>query len=92
MDALHVIVGVLLQLVAAALFRTVLARWLPWLAVFGLALLNESMDLAVERWPHLGMQLGEGSKDLLLTMALPTLLMLSARYCPTLITEARRSE
>lgn len=92
MDALHVIVGVALQVGAAALFRVSIASWRPWLAVLALELLNEGVDLYVERWPSPGMQVGEGFKDLLLTMVLPTLLMLSARTRPALLTGARQSE
>lgn len=83
MDALHVLVGVLLQLIFAALFRIPLKSWWPWLSLFLLLLLNEAADLWVERWPVPAMQVGEGLKDVALTMFLPTILMLSARLRPT---------
>ena len=84
MDALHVIAGVAVQLAAAALLRSSVARWAPWLILLALELLNEAADLYVEQWPQRGMQLGEGVKDVLLTMALPTLLLLAARLRPAL--------
>ena len=84
MDALHVLVGVLLQLLFAALFRLPLRSWRPWLFVLALLLLNEAGDLWVERWPEPAMQYGEGLKDALLTMLLPTLLTLLARNQPAL--------
>ena len=85
MDALHVIVGVLLQLAIAALFRTSVARLLPLLAVLALELVNEMSDFRVEIWPQPGMQFGESAKDIILTMALPTLLFLVARFRPKLL-------
>ena len=86
MDSLHVVVEVALQLGSAALLRRSLAQWWPWLTVLGLELLNEANDLLVEQWPDPGMQWGEGARDLLLTMALPTLLLLVARRQPSLLT------
>lgn len=92
MDALHVIAGVAVQLLVAAVLRMSVGSWRPWLAVLGLELLNEAADLLVERWPHPGMQVGEAANDLVLTMALPTALMLAGRYRPSLFSGARPSE
>ncbi len=86
MDALHVILGVVLQMAFAFLFRSSLARPLPLLAVLALELVNEAYDFRVERWPHPGMQTGEAVKDVLLTMLLPTVIFLVARYRPALFT------
>jgi hypothetical protein len=85
MDALHVIVGVMLQLLFAALFRVSLKSWRPWLCVFALLLLNEAGDLWVEQWPEPAMQYGEGLKDIALTMLLPTVLMLCSRFRPGIL-------
>ncbi|MCW3797071.1 hypothetical protein OMW55_04530 [Sphingomonas sp. BN140010] len=90
MDSLHVIAGVLLQLVVAAILRTDVADRRPWLLAFGLELANEANDLVVERWPDPGMQWGEGAKDVLLTMLLPTLLLLLSRRCSGILALARR--
>jgi hypothetical protein len=84
MDSLHVIVGVVIQLAVALLFRTSVGRPWPWLAVLALELVNEASDFRVERWPQPGMQFGESTKDVILTMALPTLIFLVARYRPKL--------
>jgi len=85
-DALHVLVGVVLQLLAAMVLRVPIARWRPWLVVLALELLNEWNDLRIDLWPHAdrSAQLGEGLKDILLTMALPTLLLLATRWLPGL--------
>ena len=86
MDSLHVVVGLLLQLTVAGVFRSTLKSWRPWLAVLALELANEANDLLVERWPDPGRQWGEGAKDVLLTMLLPTVLLLVARRLPQLLT------
>lgn len=85
MDALHILVGFLLLLLTARLLRRSVADLLPWLAVLLLAIGNEAYDLTVELWPDPGSQLGEGFKDILLTMALPTLLLVTARRKPALL-------
>lgn len=89
-DVLHMLAGVFIQLSAAALLRSSVARWLPWLIVLALELLNEWSDFHVDHWPDLGMQLGESTKDVLLTMALPTVLMLVARRWSALLVRPPR--
>ena len=84
MDALHVVLGVALQLLAALLLRSSVARWTPWLIVAVIALINEANDLLVEQWPQPAVQYGESGRDMVLTLALPTLLLFSARRCPRL--------
>lgn len=88
MDTLHVIGGVVLQLAAALLLRRSLADWRPWAVVLLLELANEGYDLWVEQWPSLSMQLGEGLRDLVGTMILPTLLLVVARRRPALLSGA----
>jgi hypothetical protein len=85
MDALHVIVGVVMQLLLALLFRSSVARPMPLLVVLAFTLLNEANDFRVEIWPDPGMQFGEAVKDVVLTMFLPTLIFLVARYRPKLL-------
>lgn len=84
-DALHVFAGVLIQLLAAALLRRSLANWLPWLVVALLEVVNEVVDLWIERWPDFAEQLGESGKDVLLTLFLPTVLLIVARRWPSLL-------
>ncbi len=86
-DALHVMAGMGLVLVFAALLRRSLADWLPWLLVLALELVNEVNDYFFEIWANeVPQQLGEMAKDIALTMALPTLLMIVARRWPHLLT------
>jgi hypothetical protein len=88
MDALHVIFGVVLQLLIALLFKSSLARAMPLLAVLALELINEANDFRVEIWPDPGMQIGEAVKDVVLTMFIPTLIFLVARRRPKLLVQA----
>lgn len=83
-DALHLIVGLLGWIVAALLARRSLASSLPWIVILAAALWNEAVDLWIEHWPDPGQQYGEGFKDLLLTMTVPTIVMLGARLRPDL--------
>lgn len=83
-DATHVIAGVLVQFAAAFLLRKPISSCWPWITVLAATVINEAVDLRVETWPDLSMQYGEGFKDLLLTMLLPTLLMATARWTPQL--------
>ena len=84
-DALHVLVGVGLQLALTRLLTASVAHVLPWLGVLALELLNEWSDLSFEIWPDRPMQWGESAKDVLLTMALPTVLLITARRWPELL-------
>ena len=87
MDALHVIVGVVVQLALALLFKSSVARPMPLLTVLALALVNEANDLRVEIWPDPGMQYGEGVKDVVVTMLLPLLIFLVARRRPAVLAQ-----
>lgn len=88
-DVLHVLVGIALQLILARLFGVSVARPTPWLGVLSLELLNEWSDLSFEVWPVRAMQWGESGKDVLLTMALPTVLLFLARWYPGVLVEGR---
>jgi hypothetical protein len=89
-DGLHVLAGVMLQIAAATVLRSSFARWQPWLIVLALNLANETVDLWIEqrREPELTMQWGESVKDLLLTLALSTTLMVVARRWPKLLVQS----
>ena len=86
MDAWHILVGVSAFLLIARLLDSNVGRLLPWLLLLTAELINEAYDIHIERWPDLGSQLGEGAKDIMLTMALPTLIALVARWRPRLLT------
>jgi hypothetical protein len=88
-DALHIYAAVGIQLAVAFVLRRSLASFLPWLSVLAVLVLNEVIDLtepgrAVEEWQVLG-----GLQDLWNTMAVPTLLLLIARFAPSLVTGRR---
>jgi hypothetical protein len=83
-DALHVIVGVLLWLALGLLTRRSLAYWMPWWFLLAVILWNETVDLWTEQWPDPGQQYGEGAKDLLITMTVPTILLFAIRLRPDL--------
>ena len=90
-DALHVLAGVLVFLGAALLRGRSIRSWFPWVTVLMMTLCNEAVDLWTEQWPSPGMQYGEGLKDLILTMLLPTILMIGARTRPDLFRRVFRS-
>ena len=83
-DSLHVIASVLIQLVAALMLRKSVSSWWPWLVVLTAAAINELADLWIDQWPQPAVQYGEGARDLLLTLLLPTLLLITSRTFPTL--------
>ncbi|MFM5907215.1 MAG: hypothetical protein ACKOPO_06485 [Novosphingobium sp.] len=86
-DALHAMAGVVLALLAAAVLRRSVAHALPWLVVLVIELVNEANDYFFEPWPNdVARQFGEIAKDIGLTMALPTLLLIVARLWPQLLT------
>jgi hypothetical protein len=83
-DSLHIIVGVIIWIGFALVFRRPLTAWWPWLWLFAVILWNETVDLWMEQWPDPGQQYGEGARDLLLTMVVPTIIMIAARLRPEL--------
>ena len=83
-DAIHVLVGCAAILVISLLSRRTLSEWLPWVGVLVLELLDEAVDLSIEHWPTRTRQFGESVKDIVLTMAVPTLLLACARTFPGL--------
>lgn len=88
LDALHILLGFAIFLLAAQILRRSVASPLPWLCTLLLEIGNEAHDFMIEIWPDPGSQLGEAAKDILLTMALPTLLMGIARWRPLLLDRA----
>ena len=87
MDAMHVVAGVILHLAIAALLKSSLARPLPLLLVLAVEIVNEATDFRVEIWPDPGMQIGEAVKDVVLTVIIPTVIFLVARYRPKLLVQ-----
>jgi hypothetical protein len=88
-DALHVLTGVIVQLGAGLLLKRAVSSWRPWLVVFALTCFNELIDLKFDYWPRRSAQYGESARDIILTMALPTILLLAARHFPRLFAASR---
>jgi hypothetical protein len=89
-DSIHIIVGMLLWLAFGLLLRRPLTSWRPWAWLFAVILWNETVDLWIERWPDPGQQYGEGAKDLILTMLVPTILIGAGRLRPDLFRASPR--
>ena len=83
-DALHVFAGVAIQLLLVAALRKRVAHLLPWGIVLALAALNEWSDLQLDIWPNRADQWRETIKDLIVTMALPTVFLILSRWTPGL--------
>lgn len=84
-DAGHVVASVVALVVLAFALRRQIWSWLPWSSLLLLELLNEvasaSADGILEEWELRG-SLG----DVLLVMALPTLLLAACRMVPGIVT------
>ena len=89
-DALHVVLGFVAWIGLATVLRRPLTSWLPFAGLAIVLLWNEVVDLCVEQWPDPVQQYGEGAKDVALTLIVPTLILLAARYRPQLFRVARR--
>lgn len=85
-DGLHLLIGTLGFLFLAAILRKDCRSWSAWLIMLAIALANEVHDVLVDPWPDLAVQLMESAKDLILTMVIPTALLLIARFTPDLLT------
>jgi len=82
-DALHILFGAAGQILVAFVIRRSLAHPVPWLAVLIGQCANEFYDLAREEWSDRAMWPGS-VRDLLVTMAIPTALLLLTRFAPGL--------
>ena len=88
-DALHVVIGVAVWLGLALIIRRPLSSFAPWLGLAGFILWNEAVDLRVEHWPDRVQQYREGAKDFVLTLLIPTILLLLVRYQTNLFRAGR---
>lgn len=77
---IHLIVGPVIFLLSALVMRKPISSWHPWFVVLALTMLNEIIDLVVGIWPRRTPRYGDTVSDFLLTMAIPTLLLVLARY------------
>lgn len=84
-DALHLYLAFIIQVAAALIVRRPLSSLVPWFAVLALELVNETLDLLLEKEPYIHPWQIKGSiHDVVNTMLLPTALMLLARYAPSI--------
>lgn len=83
-DALHVMVGVAIQLLVALILRRRVSSIIPWLVLLVIECANEWADLSLEIWPNRMDQWHESAKDLTITMTVPTILLLAVRFAPGL--------
>lgn len=91
-DALHILVGVGIQLLLGAVLRRGVSSVLPWIIVLVLEMGNEWSDLQLEVWPDRPQQWGQSIKDLLVTMAVPTTMLVLARWAPGLLVGSQRGD
>lgn len=89
-DALHIYGAVAIQIVSALLFRRSLGNWLPWFVVLFAAMLIEAGDMWFGEEAHIQQWQIDGAKhDMLNTMVLPSVLLVLARYAPSLFSAVR---
>ena len=93
-DALHLLGGVGGHLILVIVLRSWTGALLPFGLVLVAAMLNEYYDLTIEPWtgPERGRQWAESVKDLLLTMAVPLVLLLLSRFAPRRLTRLERPQ
>ena len=86
-DWLHLLAGPAILVAAALVLRRPLLGWAAWLVVVAVALINEAVDIASARMDSLPlgpMLVRECLTDTVLTIAVPTALLLLARCFPGL--------
>lgn len=79
-DALHIYVGLAVFLGACVLFRWNARQWKPWLLVLLVALVGEALDIRDRIGAFQRVVTWENLKDIINTVAIPTVLLLTARY------------
>lgn len=77
-DSLHVACGVLIIVLVALGLRKSLASFVPWSFLLMLSSINEAIDIFYTQ------KLAELVKDTLLTMLVPTILLVTVRIFPDL--------
>lgn len=84
-DALHIYAALAIQLGAGLLLRRPLTSVTPWLVVLAVLAINEALDLYLPKRPIEPWQIQGLIHDLWNTMIVPTVLLLLARFAPTMI-------
>ena len=80
--AWHILIGVLAQLVIAAFVRRGIASFIPWGVVLAAETVNEVNDIYFRYWDERPYAVSENVTDAVLTMILPTILLVLARVRP----------
>lgn len=86
-DALHIHLGLAIFFGLVILLRRSPASLIPWLGVLAFELVNELMDIFHWHGGGFSFEVGDSLKDVLNTMAWPTVALLTFRYL-----ERRRSQ
>jgi len=81
-DWLHLIIGPVILASASVVMRKPMASWGPWLVVAVLSILNEVIDLIEGASVVPSAAYFESTTDFLLTMAIPTALLIKGRFFP----------
>jgi len=84
-DALHIHIGLAIFFGLAVLLKRSPSSLLPWLGVLGFELLNELMDIFHWHAGAFSFELGDSLKDIVNTMAWPTIALFGFR-----LAEARK--
>ncbi len=79
-DALHIYVALIVLFGSCVLFGWKVHQWKPWLLVLFAAFAGEILDIRGMPGPFESAIGRENVKDILNTMAVPTILLLAARY------------
>lgn len=92
-DALHILFGCGAWLSLVLLFRSWIGAYWPVAAVALAEIVNEWLDLSLDRWdgPMRAVQYWESAKDVLLTLAIPLVLVLLCRAWPARFTRPART-
>lgn len=81
-DWLHLIIGPAILAAASVVMRKPMASWDPWLVVVALGILNELIDLIEGASVAPNAAYFESATDFLLTIAIPTAILIKARFFP----------
>ena len=85
-DATHVVLGVCAQISIALVLRIPVSRAMPWGIVLLAQIGNEALDLR-DDWGSIPLQWGEAAKDTILTLFLPSVILLVSRRLPRVFSE-----
>lgn len=77
--ALHALIGLAAYLLAAALFRRSFRSLAPWLVALGLQMVNETADMVRDISVYGDIDVRGTLYDTVITMFLPTLILIIAR-------------